>query len=88
MTFDFSQYTESDLIAEYSALLARPTVDVNALRALESEAVKRLNAYLAGAEEIDSDDAPLFYAFIKVFSETDDATLRLCAQNHSVVKAV
>lgn len=80
MTFDFSQKTESDLIAERSALLAQPTVDASAVRALESEAVKRLNAYLAGAEEIDSDDAPLFYGFIKVFSETDDAALRLCAK--------
>ena len=73
----FADKTETALIAERSAVLAAPAVDENALRALEDEAARRLNAYLAGDADVDVDESPLFYGFIKVFGETEKT--RICA---------
>ena len=72
----FADKTETALIAERSAVLAAPAVDDDALRALESEAARRLNAYLAGDVDVDADESPLFYGFIKVSAKRKT---RICA---------
>lgn len=72
--------TETALIAERSAVLAAPAVDENALRALEDEASRRLNAFLAGDIDVDIDESPSFYGFIKVFGETEHSDLRVLAK--------
>ncbi len=76
----FADKTETALIAERSAVLAAPAVDENALHALEDEAARCLNAYLAGGADVDVDESPLFYGFIKVFGETENADLRVLAK--------
>ena len=76
----FSDKTETALIAERSAILASPSVDENALRLLENEAARRLDSFLSGETEIEPEDAPMFYSFMKVFGETENTDLRLCAK--------
>lgn len=80
----FSDKTETALIAERSAVLASPSVDENALRLLENEAARRLDSFLSGETEVDPEDAPMFYSFIKVFGETENTDLRLCAKKAEV----
>lgn len=76
----FSDKTETALIAERSAILASPSVDENALRLLENEVARRLDSFLSGETEIEPEDAPMFYSFMKVFGETENTDLRLCAK--------
>ena len=72
----FSDKTETALIAERSAILASPSVDENALRLLENEAARRLDSFLSGETEIEPEDAPMFYSFMKVFGETENTDLK------------
>lgn len=76
----FSDLTETALIAERSAILAESVVDEKKMHLLENEAMQRLESFLSGKTEIDPDDAPMFYSFIKVFGETENPDLRLCAK--------
>ena len=76
----FSDKTEAALIAERSAILAASCFDEKALNRTEDEAKRRLTSFLSGETEIDPEEAPMFYSFIKVFGETENADLRLCAK--------
>lgn len=76
----FSDKTETALIAERSAISAATPVDETALRLLENEAMRRLASFLSGETKIDTEDAPVFFGFIKVFGETENTDLRLCAK--------
>lgn len=69
---------EQDLIAERKK--AAEHNDAARLAALETAALKRLDDFLTDENPVDSDDAPFFFAFIRAFSDTSNADLKLCAK--------
>ena len=69
---------EQDLIAERKK--AAEHNDAARLAALETAALKRLDDFLTDENPVDSDDAPFFFAFIRAFSDTHNADLKLCAK--------
>ena len=69
---------EQDLIAERKK--AAEHNDAARLAALETAALKRLGDFLTDENPVDSDDAPFFFAFIRAFSDTHNADLKLCAK--------
>ena len=76
----FSDETETTLLAQRSMILPAPSVDAKQLALLEGEVKHRLELFLKGDLEVDPQESPLFYSFIKVFSETDDPDLKMCAK--------
>ena len=69
---------EQDLIAERKK--AAEHNDAARLAALETAALKRLDDFLTDENPVDSDDAPFFFAFIRAFSDTSNADLKLHAK--------
>lgn len=73
-----SELSERELAARRNA--AREKGDAEALDALEREAAQRLEYFLSEDSVFFTDDSPLFYRFIREFSETKNVGLKMLSK--------
>lgn len=77
-----SENTPAELAALYQTALGKN--DADAVKHIEKEAQKRLDGFLSGALDVDSDDSPFWLTFVRAFAQTANVDLKMAAKKAEV----
>lgn len=77
-----SENTPAELAALYQTALEKK--DADAVKHIEKEAQKRLDGFLSGALDVDSDDSPFWLTFVRAFAQTANVDLKMAAKKAEV----
>lgn len=77
-----SENTSAELAALYQTALEKN--DADAVKHIEKEAQKRLDGFLSGALDVDSDDSPFWLTFVRAFAQTANVDLKMAAKKAEV----
>ena len=77
-----SENTPAERAALYQTALEKN--DADAVKHIEKEAQKRLDGFLSGALDVDSDDSPFWLTFVRAFAQTANVDLKMAAKKAEV----
>ena len=77
-----SENTPAELAALYQTAVEKN--DVDAVKHIEKEAQKRVDGFLSGALDVDSDDSPFWLTFVRSFAQTANVDLKMAAKKAEV----